>query len=262
MIKKSLGEALGTFILVFIGCSSVAISTISLGLHELWQVAFVWGAGVTLAIYAVRKICPAHLNPAVSLAEFLDKKITLSTLVSFFVFQFLGAFLAGALVYLFFNQQLIGFEEINGITRGNPNSQLSGRMFGEYFVIEENKSELINVLLSMFAEAKGTFVLVFVILMLGNTERRIGIMAPILIGLTVTLLILWIAPITQGGFNPARDFGPRLVAYLGGWNQAAFPTISSSFFTVYILAPLIGGVLATLTYWIYKLIYGKFFLNN
>jgi glycerol uptake facilitator protein len=258
MIKKSLGELVGTFILVFIGCSSVAISTLGLGLSSLLEVALVWGTGVTLAIYSVRKICPAHFNPAVSLAEFMDKKITTSTLFSFVLFQLLGAFLAGCLVFLIFNNQLRAFEELIGITRGKPDSQLTARMFGEFFLIESNRSELTTILVSMFNEAKGTFILVFVILILGNTERKIGILAPIIIGITVTLLILWIASITQGGFNPARDFGPRLVAYFGGWKQAAFPQISYGFFTVYILAPLIGGIFATLTYWIYKLIYHKF----
>lgn len=256
MVKKSLGEFAGTFILVFIGCSSVAISTLGFGLNSLWQIALIWGIGVSLSIYSVRKICPAHLNPAVSLAEYLNKKVNAPTLFSFVLFQFLGATFAGILVYLIFNNSLLHFEQINGVIRGNSGSEVSARMFGEYFVIEETKGTFYDVFSAMFAEAKGTFALVFVILMIGNTERKIGVIAPIIIGFTVSLLIIWIAPITQGGFNPARDFGPRLVAYFGGWKQAAFPSVFASFFTVYILAPFIGSIFGTIVYWSYKRIKG------
>ena len=92
MIKKSFGELLGTFILVFIGCSSVAISTLGLALTSLLEVALVWGGGVTLAIYSVRKICPAHLNPAVSLAEFMEKKNYSSYSTIFYYFSISWSF--------------------------------------------------------------------------------------------------------------------------------------------------------------------------
>ena len=59
------------------------------------------------------------------------------------------------------------------------------------------------------------------------------------------------APFTQAGLNPARDFGPRMVAYLAGWGNAAFPKIDYSFFTVYILSPLMAGILAAFSHkWI------------
>ena len=67
---------------------------------------------------------------------------------------------------------------------------------------------------------------------------------PLLIGMTVGGLICLLAPISQGGFNPARDFGPRLFSYFAGWGDAAFPTPSFSFLTVYILGPIGGGILA------------------
>ena len=66
---------------------------------------------------------------------------------------------------------------------------------------------------------------------------KTGFVPPI-IGLTVGALIAVIAPLTQAGFNPARDFGPRIVAFLAGWNDVAFKG-----FWVYILAPILGAVL-------------------
>ena len=71
-------------------------------------------------------------------------------------------------------------------------------------------------------------------------------LTPVFIGLTVTAVICSIAPLTQAGINPARDFGPRLVAIIMGWGDAALPDKTGGFFFVYILSPLIGGTLAGL----------------
>ena len=75
-----------------------------------------------------------------------------------------------------------------------------------------------------------------------------GIFAPVMIGLTVSMLICLIAPLTQAGFNPARDFSPRMVAYMMGWKNAAFPLEYSGFFWVYICSPIVGGLLASLLF--------------
>jgi glycerol uptake facilitator protein len=62
----------------------------------------------------------------------------------------------------------------------------------------------------------------------------------------VTSIICLIAPLTQAGLNPARDLGPRLVAWLMGWGDAAFPDRVGGFFYVYVLAPLLGGAVASI----------------
>jgi glycerol uptake facilitator protein len=68
-------------------------------------------------------------------------------------------------------------------------------------------------------------------------------LAPVFIGLTVSALISVIAPLTQACFNPARDFGPRLFAFLAGWGPVALPgTRGLGFFTVYIVAPILGAL--------------------
>jgi len=243
VILPYFGELLGTFILVFIGCSTVALSVLGMAFPTLLQIATVWGFGVALAIYASRQLCPAHLNPAVSLALFLDKQITIKKLSGFIGAQFIGALLAGIGVYLLFNPSLVDYEAQQNITRGSSDSWQSAKMFGEFF----NPAEVSHSA-AMIAEAIGTFVLMFVIFIIGNTRRKIDKIAPLLIGGTVSVLIIYIAPYTQGGFNPARDFSPRLVAYFGGWNDAAFPVISGSFLTVYILGPFLGASLAYLAH--------------
>ena len=64
--------------------------------------------------------------------------------------------------------------------------------------------------------------------------------APFFIGMTVASLISLLAPITQGGFNPARDFGPRIVAALAGWGEVAIPAPHNAFW-IYIVGPFIGA---------------------
>jgi glycerol uptake facilitator-like aquaporin len=66
------------------------------------------------------------------------------------------------------------------------------------------------------------------------------------IGFGLALLIIWIAPYTQAGFNPARDFGPRIIAYIKGWENSSFPQPWYALITVYILAPTLGAGLAAI----------------
>ena len=99
----------------------------------------------------------------------------------------------------------------------------------------------------MFAEGFGTFLLVLFVFALTedcNVGRPSSDMQPLFIGLTVSSIIFFVAPITQCGLNPARDFGPRLVAYFAGWGDAALPDTVGGWFWVYILAPIIGASIA------------------
>lgn len=66
--REFLGELIGTFLLVLLGCGSVAVSVLFNAHQGLFQIAIVWGIGVTLAIYVTRSLSCAHLNPAVTLA--------------------------------------------------------------------------------------------------------------------------------------------------------------------------------------------------
>ena len=248
-LQSFFGELVGTFILVFIGCSAVALSVLSTELPTLLHVAIVWGLGVAAAIYAVRKYCPAHLNPAVSVAFFLNKSISGQTLLRFILGQLIGAIIAGMGVYFIFNETIIEFETKHQLIRGTEASHQTAKIFGEFFPNPGSGLESVSLITAMLSEAAGTFGLMLVIFLIGNTQRKINQVAPLMIGLTITILILIIAPYTQGGFNPARDFGPRLVAYFGGWSNAAFPTIPLSFLTVYILSPILGSMAA---YFIFK----------
>ncbi|PCJ67217.1 MAG: aquaporin [Bacteroidetes bacterium] len=246
LIKELVGELVGTLILVFIGCGSVAIAVVYYPL-ELWQVALIWGVGVAMAIYAVKQVCPAHLNPAVSFAMMLSGKLDKNKFIPYVIFQLLGAVIAGFLLLSVIDSDLKIYETVNSILRGATNSYHSAVMFGEFFPNPGYEQSLyVSHFQACIAECIGTFALIITIFILTNKPRKIEPIIPALIGLTVTLIILVVAPYTQAGLNPARDFGPRIVAYFGGWNDAAFPHISYSFLTVYILSPLAGGTLAWL----------------
>jgi glycerol uptake facilitator protein len=127
-------------------------------------------------------------------------------------------------------------------------------MFGEYYAAP-GSTAVVSLPLAIGAETFGTFLLLLMIFALTegcNVGRPHDAMAPLFIGLTVSSVICLIAPLTQAGLNPARDFGPRMVAWATGWGSAAFPDQSGGFFFVYILGPILGGVLAAL-FFVYAL---------
>lgn len=246
--KELLGESLGTFIMVLFGCGSVAVSVLFGEYTGIFQIGMAWGVGVTLAIYVTRHLSCAHLNPAVSVGMVISKRMAARKLPGYLLAQLVGAFLAGLAVFLLFSSSIEAYESANGIVRGAPESMLTAKMFGEFYAMPGGNGA-VSMPLAIAAEAFGTFLLVLFIFALTegcNVGRPSDTMAPVFIGLTVASIIFLIAPLTQAGLNPARDFGPRLVAWIMGWGSAAFPDSTGGFFWVYILGPVIGGTLAAL----------------
>ena len=253
MKRELIGEFIGTAILVFFGCGSVAAAVLFDSFDGLFQIAMVWCFGVTLAIYASRTLSPAHLNPAVSLAMFLAKKINGSRFLLYSLAQLAGSILGAAILYAIFHPTIEHYESIHDIVRGSEDSIVTASMFGEFFPNPgfSEQTGIIEQRQAMAAEFSGTFILVYMIfwLCLPKNESQL---TPLYIGMTVAALICLLAPISQGGFNPARDFGPRLFSYFAGWKGAAFPSPDLSFFTVYILSPLAGGALAFFAFYLTK----------
>jgi len=248
--REFIGEFLGTFLLVLFGCGSVAVSVLFNAHQGLLQIALVWGIGVSLAIYATRHLSCAHLNPAVTLAMVTSKRMMKSKLLTYLGAQFLGAFLAGLILFLLFNPSIVAFENSHHIVRGSIDSFQTAKMFGEYYQVPGSLAK-VSMPLAMCAEAFGTFLLVFLIFSLTegcNLGRPDNNMTPIFIGLAVASIICLIAPLTQAGLNPARDFGPRMIAWIFGWGRNAFPDQSGGFFFVYILAPILGSLTAGLLF--------------
>ena len=251
LLHACIAETIGTFLLVLFGIGSVAAAVLTDAQIGLWQVAVVWGFGVTLAIYTTASISGAHLNPAVSLAFaiFRHAEFPYKRMLAYWLAQLAGAVLAGLAVLSIYGPVLIQFEADNAIVRGEPGSERSAMVFGEYFPnpdiigIDDDARDLVSPARAALIEGFGTAVLVFVIFALTD-RRNAGIttraFVPLLVGFTVAVLISLFAPLTQAGWNPARDFGPRLVAFFAGWDSIAVPGPRSGFW-VYIVGPLIGG---------------------
>ena len=256
MRNALVGEVLGTYLLVLFGTGSVAAAVLTGAQQGLWQVAVVWGFGVTLAIYASAALSGAHLNPAVSFAFALWRRpsFPLRRLVPYMAAQLAGAILAGATVAGLFEPLIHHFETVQGLIRGTPGSELSAMIFGEYFPNPAlfGRDNAVHILITpwhaVLVEGFGTAVLVLVIFALtapGNTAIPKANLVPFFIGFTVAVLISLFAPLTQAGWNPARDFGPRIVAYALGWGSIAIPGPVGGFW-VYIVGPMIGGPLGGL----------------
>ncbi len=257
LLRSCVAEVVGTFLLVLFGTGAVASAVLTGAQVGLWQVAVVWGFGITLAIYATAAISGAHLNPAVSLAFALFRRseFPLTKLLPYCVSQLLGGLLGGSAILWLFGPLITRFEAAKGLSRGAAGSELSAMVFGEYFPnpamfgTGEEARALVSPLQAAVVEGFGTAILVFIIFAL--VDRRSAVLpkhlAPFLIGFTVAVLISLFAPLTQAGWNPARDFGPRVVAFFAGWGQVAIPGPSAGFWA-YIVGPLVGGPLGAAAY--------------
>ncbi len=242
--REIIGETLGTFLLVLLGCGAVAVAVLFQAHKGILPIALVWGSGVTLSIYLTRHLSCAHLNPAVTIAMVASGRMSAHKMPAYIVSQFAGAVLAGLVLYALFAPSIAAFEAAHGIVRGSAASVATAQMFGEFYP-SPGSAAAVPFPLAMGAEAFGTFLLVLMIFALTegcNLGRPNDALAPVFIGLTVTTVICLVAPLTQAGLNPARDLGPRLVAWLAGWDAAAFPDRSGGFVTVYVLAPILGAV--------------------
>ena len=256
--RACIGEVIGMYLLVLFGTGAVAASLFTGAQVGLWQVAVVWGFGIALAIYATASVSGAHLNPAVSLAfaVFRRSEFPPSRLLAYWISQLAGAALAGLTVLWAFGSFVRRFEAERGIVRGEPGSELSASAFGEYFPNPSlfgtgpEAHNLISPFGAAAIEALGTAILLLMIFALAdrrNAALPTKDFAPFLIGFTVAVLISLFAPLTQAGWNPARDFGPRLVAYFAGWGTVAIPGPSSGFWA-YIVGPLVGGPIGAAAY--------------
>ena len=249
-LSNFLGEFLGTFILVLFGTGSVAVAVLFNAHSGLFQIAIIWGIAVTLGIYLTRHLSNAHFNPAVTIAMFFTGRLEKGRVLTYLLGQFFGALVAAFTVYFSFSASIEDFEQKNNIVRGTFDSVATAKMFGEYY-IQPGGSAVVNMPLAIGVEFLGTFLLVLFIYLLtekSNKGRPSGDLAPVFIGLTVSSIIALFAPLTQAGLNPARDFPPRLVAWLYGWGDWSFPDSSGGFFWVYILAPILGGILAGIVF--------------
>jgi glycerol uptake facilitator protein len=260
-VRILLAEALGTFILVLFGCGAVHSAVLTGSQSGLWQVAIVWGAGVALAIYVVGGVSGAHINPAITVALASWGHFSWGKVGPYIGAQVGGAFVAAAALFVIYGPNLRLLEETQGVKRGELGSIVTAMCYGEFYPnpgpLAASKepwkdsnwqtfSKRVPFLMAFVAEILGTAVLALVVFAVSdnrNSAAPPGWLAPLVVGLTVAALISVTAALTQCCLNPARDFGPRLFTFVAGWGTAALPGPNGhGFFTVYILAPIVGAV--------------------
>jgi len=244
------GEFLGTFILVFFGCGSVATAVLTGAQVGIFQVAIVWGIGIATAIYLTGSLSGAHLNPAVTIGLAAWNGFSWRSVPRYVFAQFAGAIVASAVLFAMYRGTLVAYESTHQIMRGAAGSEATAMIFGEFYPNPGGKPFTDEIRLrvthpaAFFIEFVGTALLMLVILGVTNARNasRPQILTAASIGLTVTILISLLGPLTMAAFNPARDLGPRLFSSLAGWGAVPFTANGIGWLTVYVIAPICGAL--------------------
>ncbi len=211
-MKKYVAETLGTFTLVFCGTGAVIINQQTQGVVTHLGIAITFGLVVMALIFALGRLSGAHINPAVSIAFALTPIFPKKDLLPYIVAQTAGALLASGVLKLLFPDT---------ITLGET---LPAGSDMQSFVLE--------IILTYF--------LMLVILMVSQSPPEVSQYTAIAVGGVVLLEALFAGPITGASMNPARSIGPAVVA----WNLKSL--------WIYVVAPIVGAVLATFSWRYFK----------
>jgi len=222
--KRLAAEVIGTFWLVFGGCGAAvyAAGVPGVGIGYL-GVAFAFGLTVLTMAYAVGHVSGGHFNPAVTVGLWLGKRFDAKDVLPYIVAQVVGAIIAAAAVY--------------AIAKGNPAFKTDGNFLAANGMGSKGSPQGFSIAAGIVAEVVLTFVFLMVILGVTDTRAPKGL-APLAIGLCLTLIHLISIPITNTSVNPARSTGPAL--FVGSTWLAQLP--------LFWVAPLVGGAIAGLVY--------------
>ncbi|HEX4142174.1 MAG TPA: MIP family channel protein [Pirellulales bacterium] len=181
-MKKYLAEAIGTFILVFVGTGSVIVERVSGGQVTLVGIALTWGLLVMAMIYAVGDTSGAHLNPAVTFSFWLSRRLPARSILPYVVSQLIGALAASGLLRVMFQTSALGGTHPSGSA-------------AQSFVLE----------------TVVTAILIFVVLCVASGSKETGMLAGVAIGGVITFEVLFAGPISGASMNPARSLAPAIV---------------------------------------------------
>ena len=232
MMTPFLGELIGTAILVLLGNGVVANVVLSgtKGEGAGWIViTWGWGMAVFVAVFTVAAFSGAHINPAVTLGLALAGKFAWGDVPAYVAAQFIGAAVGTTLVWLVYRDHYAQTRD--------PDAKLATFCTGP---------ALRNPVSNLVSEIVGTFILVFAVLFLAVAVFGLGGLDALPVGLLVLAIGLSLGGTTGYAINPARDLAPRLMHALlpipgkrdSDWGYAWIPVVG----------PLIGAVLAALTY--------------
>jgi aquaporin Z len=217
-MKKYLAEAIGTFVLTFLGCgAAVSLGCSADNTAAVVGTAIAFGLTVVAMAYTIGGISGCHINPAITLGVLCSGRMSVKDAVGYWIGQVAGGIIAGAL--------LCG---IYGAPSGLGANGIAG--------IDN------NVMLGLVVEAVLTFI--FVLVVLGSTDEKkgAGAFAGLAIGLSLTLIHLVGIHFTGTSVNPARSIGPAL--FVGGEALANL--------WIFIVAPLVGGACAALCWKVFE----------
>jgi len=215
-------EFVGTFWLVLGGCGSAVLAAafpdVGIG---LLGVSFAFGLTVLTMAYAIGHVSGCHLNPAVSVGLAVGGRFPAARLVPYIIAQVGGAIAGAAVIYL--------------IASGKAGFSLTGGFASNGF--GEHSPGGYSLVAAFVCEVVMTFMFLFIIL--GATDKRAPTgLAPIAIGLGLTLIHLISIPVTNTSVNPARSTGPAL--FVGGWALAQL--------WLFWVAPILGAAIAGVAY--------------
>lgn len=226
-IKKYITELLGTAVLVMMGCGTAMLvgCKSNTGCGYILT-AFAFGFSLIALIYCLGDISGCHVNPAVSIAMFINKQISGKDCFWYIVFQFIGGIAGVGVLSAIWNL-------------GNLQDQTSA--------FASNTIETVGLSASLLVEILLTFV--FVLTVLGSLSKKSSCpCSAVAIGMSLTLVHILGIGLTGTSVNPARSFAPALFASFWG-NPSAMSCV-----WVFILAPVLGGILAG---YIFSILKGK-----
>jgi len=221
-MKKFGAEFIGTFWLVLGGCGSavLAASYPEVGIGWL-GVALAFGLTVMTMAFAIGHISGCHLNPAVSLGLWAGGRFPAKDLIPYIVAQVLGGLAAGGILFIVASGHA-GFD----VTAGFATNGYGAHSPGGYTLLSALVIEIVMTMMFLFV-------------IMGATDKRAPAgLAPIAIGLCLTLIHLISIPVTNTSVNPARSTGVAL--FQGGWAVDQL--------WLFWLAPIVGGILGALIY--------------
>ncbi|MBQ7972491.1 MAG: aquaporin [Lachnospiraceae bacterium] len=223
-MKKIIAEFIGTAVLVILGCGTAMLvgCDAAMGCGYLLT-ALAFGLVIVGMAYCIGNISGCHINPAVSLGVFINKGMSLKAFCGYVGAQFLGA-LAGAGILA----AIFGLGSITDLTGGFGSNGLAG-VNG-------------NIFAGLLVEIILTFIFVLTILGVTSKKAKHGSFGGLIIGLTLTLVHIFGIGLTGTSVNPARSFGPAIVAIFTGNFE---PII---YLWIFIVGPFAGAALAAVTY--------------
>lgn len=221
-MKKYVAEFLGTFWLVLGGCGSAVLAAAfpELGIGLL-GVSLAFGLTVLTMAYAIGHISGCHLNPAVSVGLWVSGRFAANQLPQYIAAQVLGAIVAGGVLYIIASGQ-----NAFDVAAGFAANGYGERSPGGYSFLSALVTEVVMTMM-------------FLVVILGATSKRAPqAMAPLAIGLCLTLIHLISIPVTNTSVNPARSTG--VAVFVGDWAMAQL--------WLFWVAPIVGGMLGALVY--------------